>query len=58
VLPIDMVNAVADAAVVRLANEESKRDTLASGILGMDLYSLRPLLDTLGVTYVDRLPES
>jgi 4-hydroxy-4-methyl-2-oxoglutarate aldolase len=58
VLPIDLVNAVADAAVVRLANEESKRDTLASGILGMDLYSLRPLLDTLGVTYVDRLPES
>ncbi|MEV4539170.1 4-carboxy-4-hydroxy-2-oxoadipate aldolase/oxaloacetate decarboxylase [Asanoa sp. NPDC049518] len=48
--------AVAEAAAKRIANEEAKRATLASGTLGVDLYGLRPLLHDLGVEYVDRLP--
>ncbi|MCW4386038.1 4-carboxy-4-hydroxy-2-oxoadipate aldolase/oxaloacetate decarboxylase [Salinibacterium sp. SYSU T00001] len=53
----------ADAATVlaaaekRTANEESKRERLAGGTLGVDMYTLRPLLSDLGVEYVDRLPE-
>ncbi|UQU62435.1 4-carboxy-4-hydroxy-2-oxoadipate aldolase/oxaloacetate decarboxylase [Couchioplanes caeruleus] len=48
--------AVADAAARRLANEAARRETLAAGTLGVDLYRLRPLLADLGVRYVDRLP--
>lgn len=47
---------VADAARARLAGEEDKRAALAEGTLGLDLYALRPLLATLGVQYIDRLP--
>jgi 4-hydroxy-4-methyl-2-oxoglutarate aldolase len=56
-LPVTRAAAVADAADRRLANEAAKRATLAGGTLGVDLYSLRPLLAELGVQYVDRLPE-
>jgi 4-hydroxy-4-methyl-2-oxoglutarate aldolase len=34
-----------------------KREQLAGGTLGVDLYGLRPLLAELGVAYVDRLPD-
>jgi 4-hydroxy-4-methyl-2-oxoglutarate aldolase len=56
-LPVTRAAAVADAAEKRLANEMAKRATLAGGTLGVDLYSLRPLLAELGVQYVDRPPE-
>ena len=49
---------VAAAAAERLAAEAGKREKLASGTLGVDLYGLRPLLAQLGVQYVDRLPAS
>jgi 4-hydroxy-4-methyl-2-oxoglutarate aldolase len=55
-LPAGMGRQVAAAAAERLANEEVKRATLADGTLGVDLYGLRPLLEKLGVEYVDRLP--
>ena len=55
-LPIGLGEQVAAAAAQRLANEETKRRTLADGTLGVDLYGLRPLLEKLGVEYVDRLP--
>lgn len=55
-LPIALGAPVAAAAARRLANEETKRKTLAGGTLGVDLYGLRPLLEKLGVEYVDRLP--
>jgi 4-hydroxy-4-methyl-2-oxoglutarate aldolase len=49
---------VSAAAAKRLANEASKREKLAAGTLGVDMYNLRPLLAELGVQYVDRLPDS
>ncbi|MGK5683678.1 4-carboxy-4-hydroxy-2-oxoadipate aldolase/oxaloacetate decarboxylase [Actinoplanes sp. URMC 104] len=48
---------VAAAAARRLENEAAKREKLAAGTLGVDLYNLRPLLAELGVRYVDRLPD-
>jgi 4-hydroxy-4-methyl-2-oxoglutarate aldolase len=56
-LPLALGREVADAAARRLANEAAKREQLAGGTLGVDLYNLRPLLAELGVTYVDRLPD-
>ena len=56
-LPAHLGQAVATAAEDREANEAAKRETLASGTLGVDLYGLRPLLKELGVEYVDELPE-
>lgn len=37
----------------RLTNEERMRVKLQDGVLGVDLYGLRPLLTELGVEYVD-----
>lgn len=56
-LPAATGRAVADAAAARLAAETAKREQLAAGTLGVDLYHLRPLLERLGVRYVDRLPD-
>ena len=56
-LPAALGPKVADAAAKRLANEAVKREKLAAGTLGVDLYNLRPLLADLGVQYVDHLPD-
>jgi 4-hydroxy-4-methyl-2-oxoglutarate aldolase len=45
------------AAAERLSTEDATRARLAGGLLGLDLYNLRPLLAELGVEYVDRIPE-
>jgi 4-hydroxy-4-methyl-2-oxoglutarate aldolase len=37
----------------REANESEKRQRLAAGELGVDMYGLRALLDELGVSYID-----
>ena len=37
--------------------EEAKRQKLATGELGLDLYNMRPKLDEAGFTYVDSLEE-
>ena len=55
-LPAARGPAVAAAAAERLAAEAARREQLAAGTLGVDLYRLRPLLARLGVQYVDRLP--
>ena len=44
--------AVADAADKRLAAEEAKRQRLAAGELGLDIYDMRPRLAEKGLKYV------
>jgi 4-hydroxy-4-methyl-2-oxoglutarate aldolase len=43
-----------EVSEARLAKEEGTRATLDAGELGVDLYGLRPVIESLGVVYVDR----
>ncbi|WP_419829943.1 4-carboxy-4-hydroxy-2-oxoadipate aldolase/oxaloacetate decarboxylase [Methylobacterium sp.] len=48
---------VAAKADARAANEIAKRDRLASGELGLDLYQMRETLAAAGLEYLDDLPD-
>ncbi len=48
---------VAAKADARAANEIAKRDRLASGELGLDLYRMRETLAAAGLEYLDELPD-
>jgi 4-hydroxy-4-methyl-2-oxoglutarate aldolase len=52
-VPLADVPDVVVAAAKREANEEAKRQQFRDGVLGIDLYDLRPTLERLGVVYVD-----
>jgi 4-hydroxy-4-methyl-2-oxoglutarate aldolase len=56
VVPRDAAESVLEKARARTANEDDKRKQLASGVLGVDMYDLRPLIAELGVEYVDEAP--
>jgi 4-hydroxy-4-methyl-2-oxoglutarate aldolase len=51
VIPKRDVEATLKAGEARLANEEAKRAKLASGVLGLDLYSMRGPLAEAGLVY-------
>lgn len=55
IVPLAQATTVADVARTRAALEESKRERLAAGELGLDIYQMRQKLADKGLRYVETL---
>uniref|UniRef100_UPI000D35918E 4-carboxy-4-hydroxy-2-oxoadipate aldolase/oxaloacetate decarboxylase n=1 Tax=unclassified Variovorax TaxID=663243 RepID=UPI000D35918E len=53
VVPAHLAQQVADAAQAREDNEHAKRQKLAAGVLGLDMYAMREPLAKAGLRYID-----
>lgn len=57
IVPRNKASEVLASAQAREANEDTKRRKLADGILGLDMYNMRPGLKEAGLVYLDSLDE-
>ena len=57
VVPRAHANSVREAAQKREDNETGKRERLAAGELGLDMYGMRTRLDEAGFVYIDSLAD-